>query len=488
MKKLEDLLNGIKVLQQKGNISIGIKEIVSDSRKVESDCLFVAIRGTQSDGHAFISGAIEKGATAIVCEQLPETIQPNVAYIQVPDSSMALGILVSNFYDRPSEKLKLVGITGTNGKTTTVTLLYRLMESLGYKAGLISTVVYKVHDISYDSTHTTPDAITLNRLLAEMVEKGCEFCFMEVSSHSLVQNRTAGLKFAGAIFSNITHDHLDYHQTFENYIKAKKLLFDGLDNSAFALINIDDKNGRVMVQNTRALVKTYAMKSMADFRVKILESHFEGMHLQVDGIDFMTPFIGEFNAYNLLAVYATAVLLGFDKTEVLTHLSALRDVPGRFQAVRSTNGITAIVDYAHTPDALVNVLNTINQLRKGNEKLITVVGAGGNRDKTKRPIMAKVCAEKSDKVIITSDNPRFEEPADIIADMMTGVDAAHKAKVVSIIDRREAIKTAVLMANTGDIILIAGKGHENYQEIKGVKHHFDDMEEVKNAFDLINTK
>ncbi len=485
MKSLQELTKNVNIIKIIGNNDIVIRKIESDSRKVEERDLFVAVRGTQADGHAFILKAIEKGASAIVCEELPSEIPSHIVFILVKNSAKALGQLACNFYNNPSHKLKLVGITGTNGKTTTVTLLYKLFESLGYKAGLISTVVYKVHNKTYDSTHTTPDALTLNRLLNEMVEEGCMCAFMEVSSHSLVQYRTEGLKFTGAIFSNITHDHLDYHENFDNYLQAKKRLFDNLPADAFALTNIDDKNGRVMVQNTQARVKTYAMKTMADFNVKIFESHFEGMHLMIDGKEMHTPFIGQFNAYNLLAVYSTAVLLGIDPVVALTHLSSLYDVPGRFQTFRSSNGIIAIVDYAHTPDALVNVLNTINQLRKGNEQLITVVGAGGNRDRTKRPIMARVCVENSDRVIITSDNPRNEDPESIIKDMLEGVEENNRKKVLTITDRAEAIKTATLLAHPGDIILIAGKGHENYQEIKGIKYHFDDREEIVKAFENI---
>lgn len=478
LKTLHEILNGIKPQKILGDLTTNITDVQFDSRKVSDGTLFIAVAGTQTDGHSFISKAIESGARAVVCEVLPEQANNTVVWIVVNDSAQALGEIASNFYGNPSEKLKLVGITGTNGKTTTVTLLYRLFKSLGFKSGLISTVVYCVDDKTFDSTHTTPDPIALNSLMAEMVAVGCEYCFMEVSSHSLVQKRTAGLKFKGALFSNITHDHLDYHKTFENYLAAKKLFFDHLGKDAFAIVNVDDRNGRVMVQNSGAEVKTYAMRSAADFKVKVLESHFDGMQLVLDGSDFWTPLIGEFNAYNLLVVYSAAVMLGQDKMTVLSHLSSFREVPGRFETVRSTNGITAIVDYAHTPDALVNVLKTINQIRKGGEQLITVVGAGGNRDRTKRPIMARVCTEYSDKVIITSDNPRNEEPEDIIKDMMVGVDEKSKGKTVSIVDRREAIKTAVLLAKSGDIILVAGKGHETYQEVKGVKHHFDDKEEL----------
>ncbi len=479
MATLNNILQSVNSLKIIGNSASDISNIQFDSRKVASGSLFVAIPGTQFDGHDFIPKSIELGAIAIVCERLPNNPNPDVVWVQVVNAAETLGIVASNFFGHPSNKLKLVGITGTNGKTTTATLLYRLFRSLGFKCGLISTVIYCIEDKTFDSTHTTPDQLALNKLMAEMVNVGCQYCFMEVSSHSLAQNRVAGLNFAGGIFSNITHDHLDFHGTLDNYIKAKKSFFDSLNKGAFAIINNDDRNGHIMVQNTKATVKTYAMRSVADFKVKVIESHFDGMQLQIDGKDFWTPLIGEFNAYNLLAIYATAIMLGEEKELVLQHLSSFHEVPGRFEAVRSNKRITAIVDYAHTPDALVNVLKTINQIRKGKgEQLITVVGAGGNRDKTKRPIMAKVCVENSDKVIITSDNPRFEEPEDIVKDMVAGIDEKYKAKTLTIIDRREAIKTAFMLAHEGDIILVAGKGHENYQEIKGVKHHFDDKEEI----------
>lgn len=482
MKTLDNILKNIKLLKTIGSTSIEISNVQFDSRNVKQGSLFIAVSGTQNDGHQFISKAIELGASAIVCEKLPENPGTIVSWVVVADSAEALGIIASNFYNNPSSKLKLYGITGTNGKTTTVTLLYRLFKGLGYKVGLISTVEYKVDDKVFESTHTTPDPIALNSLMAQMIEEGCTHCFMEVSSHSLAQKRTAGLEFDGAIFSNITHDHLDYHQTFDNYLKAKKLFFDNLSEKAFALVNLDDRNGRVMVQNTKAMVKTYAMRSIADFKVKVIESHFDGMQLILDGNEFWTPLIGEFNAYNLLAIYATAILAGEEKLEVQRLLSSFREVRGRFESVRSKDGITAIIDYAHTPDALVNVLKTIHQIRKGDEQVITVVGAGGNRDKTKRPIMARVCVENSNRVIITSDNPRFEEPEDIIIDMIAGVDAPYKNRTLTITDRREAIKTATMLAKPGDIILIAGKGHETYQDVKGVKHHFDDMEIIKELF------
>jgi UDP-N-acetylmuramoyl-L-alanyl-D-glutamate--2,6-diaminopimelate ligase len=478
LKKLKDILNNVNPIKIIGITDIAITDVHFDSRKVSKGSVFVAVPGTQADGHAFIPKALELGASVVVCERLPETPEKDVVWVVVKNSSDALGWMAANFYDNPSERLHLVGITGTNGKTTTVTMLYRLFKSLGYKVGLISTVTYFVDEKEYESTHTTPDQLALNKLMAEMVEAGCQYCFMEVSSHALSQNRVSGLKFKGALFSNLTHDHLDFHSSFDNYLKAKKSFFDNLDKDAFALVNLDDRNGRVMVQNTNAQIRTYAMHTMADLKVKVVESHFDGMQLVLDGTDFWTPIIGEFNAYNLLAIYGAAILLGEDKLEVKRLLSTFREVRGRFETVRSKNGITAIVDYAHTPDALVNVLKTIHQIRKGDEQLITVVGAGGNRDKTKRPIMAKVCAEQSDKLIITSDNPRFEEPEDIIKDMMAGVELLYKSKTLAITDRREAIKTAVMMARPGDIILVAGKGHETYQDVKGVKSHFDDHEEL----------
>jgi len=485
MKDFDKILKGIEIIKIIGNINIQINEIHFDSRKVKNCDVFVAVKGTQSDGHDYIAAAIEKGAKIIVCEHLPENRPEGVAWVVVKDSAAALGILISKYFDNPSEKLSLVGVTGTNGKTTTATFLYRLFKLFGHKVGLISTVVYKVDEKEYESTHTTPDALTLNNLLYEMVNEGCKYCFMEVSSHSLAQNRTAGLKFAGAIFTNITHDHLDYHLTFDNYLKSKKLLFDNLDKNSFALINIDDRNGRIMVQNTKAKVKTYALHTLADFKAKIIESHFGGMQLQINGTDFLTPLVGEFNAYNILAVYGAAILLGADKIETLKLLSTFKEVSGRFETLRSKNGIIAIVDYAHTPDALVNVLKTIHQIKNSSQKIITVVGAGGNRDKTKRPIMAKVCSEMSDKVILTSDNPRFEEPEDIINDMLAGVEESKRNNVVTIVNRHEAIKTSVMLAQSNDIILLAGKGHETYQDIKGVKHHFDDKEEIIKIFNTL---
>lgn len=488
MKKLTDLLKNVQTLQIAGDTDIAIENICFDSRIVTKGSLFVATRGTHTDGHGYIQMSIDKGATTIVCEEMPASLLPNITYISVKDSSNALGYIASNFYDNPSSKMKLVGVTGTNGKTTTATLLYRISKQLGYRAGLISTVRYMVHDKEVPATHTTPDALQLNKLMNDMVLNGCEYCFMEVSSHSVVQHRIAGLHFAGGIFSNLTHDHLDFHKTFEEYLRAKQLFFDGLPKDAFALVNTDDRNGRIMAQNTKAMVKTYALKSMADFKCKIIESHLDGMQIQLDGNEVWTRFIGEFNAYNLTSVYATCILLGHKKDEILKILSTLTAVDGRFEYQTSDSGITAIVDYAHTPDALVNVLKTINQIRKGNEQVITVVGAGGDRDRTKRPIMAKVSAEMSDKLILTSDNPRSEEPADIIAEMYAGVPVTDQKKVLCITDRREAIKTACMMAQKGDIILVAGKGHENYQDVKGVKHHFDDKEEIANIFKILSNK
>ncbi|HDP74486.1 MAG TPA: UDP-N-acetylmuramoyl-L-alanyl-D-glutamate--2,6-diaminopimelate ligase [Bacteroidales bacterium] len=482
MAKLQNVIPVKLITQTVGNINVDIDELTFDSRKVKPGSCFVAIRGTQSDGHSYIPQALESGATAIVSETLPDECPSNVTFIQVVDSLAALGYMASAFHGNPSQRLKLVGITGTNGKTTTATLLYRLVKQMGHKAGLLSTVVNYVDDIEVPSTHTTPDPIQLNILLKQMVEAGCDYCFMEVSSHSVVQNRIAGLTFAGGIFSNITHDHLDYHKTFAEYLKAKKRFFDDLPTEAFALTNIDDRNGTVMVQNTKAKVYSYSLRSMADFRCKLIENHFDGMMLNIDGIEVWTRLIGRFNAYNLLAIYATLMLLGFDKNDVLTSISDVTPVSGRFEYVRSSHGVTAVVDYAHTPDALENVIKTINEIKSDNQRLITVVGAGGNRDKTKRPVMAKVAAELSDIVILTSDNPRFEEPEDIINHMKAGVDASQAKKMITIVDRREAIRTACMLALKGDIILVAGKGHENYQEIKGVKHHFDDKEALTEIF------
>ena len=475
MRLLKDILYRVALREVVGSTAVEISAISFDSRRVEKNSLFVAIIGTQSDGHAYIEDTIKKGAIVIVCEELPVTINEKVTYIKVKDASLSLGVIASNFYDNPSEKLKLVGVTGTNGKTTTVTLLFNLFRKLGYKAGLLSTVKNQINDEIIPSTHTTPDAIQLNALLSQMLDKGCTHCFMEVSSHAVVQNRIAGIHFTGGVFTNITHDHLDYHKTFEEYIKAKKRFFDKLSSDAFALTNKDDVNGDVILQNTKAVKKTYSLRSMADFKCKVVENQFGGLLLNIDNQDMWSKLIGSFNAYNLLAVYATAILLNEEKANVLTALSTLDAVEGRFQYVTSGSGIIGIVDYAHTPDALMNVLKTINDIRTGNEQVITVVGCGGDRDSAKRPIMAQIACELSSKVILTSDNPRSEEPDAIIKQMQKGVNAINYKKTISITDRSEAIKMSCSLAKKGDIILVAGKGHEKYQEIKGVKHSFDDM-------------
>jgi len=479
--KLETLLGGIKPLKAT-TTAVEIKNIRFDSRLVEQGDLFVATRGTVVDGHTFISKAIAQGAVAVVCETLPEEMPSNVAFVQVEDSAETLGILAANFYGNPSHNLTLVGVTGTNGKTTIATLLYQLMRALGYKVGLFSTVRNYVNDKPVEATHTTPNPMEMNALLAQMVEAGCEYAFTECSSHAIDQRRIAGLKFKGGIFTNLTRDHLDYHKTVENYLKAKKRFFDDLPADAFALTNLDDKNGLVMLQNTQAIKKTYSLREFADFKTRILEDGFDGMLLEMNEHEIMLPFIGRFNASNLSAVFGTAVLLGFDEVEVLTKLSTLHAVSGRFETLRAPQGYTAIVDYAHTPDALDNVLSTINEIREGEGNLIIVVGCGGNRDKGKRPIMAKISVTQSDRVILTSDNPRFEDPQAILNDMLTGIDASNKRKVLVIVDRREAIKTACALAQRGDVILVAGKGHENYQIINDVKHHFDDKEEIINCF------
>jgi UDP-N-acetylmuramoyl-L-alanyl-D-glutamate--2,6-diaminopimelate ligase len=482
MKKLSDILKRINPISVIGISNIEISRIDFDSRKVDRGSLFVAVKGTQSDGHQYISASIEKGAVAIICETIPAHIEKSVCYIQVDNSSEALALAASEYYDNPSRKLKLVGITGTNGKTTIATLLYRLFIKSGYQVGLLSTVENFIGNKSIPTSHTTPDAVQINSLLAEMVEAQCEFCFMEVSSHAIDQNRIGGLNFVGGAFTNLTHEHLDYHKTFKDYIDAKKKFFDKLPKSAFALTNADDKNGRIMLQNCMASQKYYALKSMADYKCKVLEQHFDGMLLQIDGIEVWTHFMGQFNAYNLLAVFAVAIELGLDKIEILEIISHLKPVNGRFESIHSNSGILAIVDYAHTPDALKNVLDTIGQIRQANDKLITVVGAGGNRDKSKRPEMGKIVSDLSDRVIFTSDNPRNEEPGEIIDDIKVGVSAGNLSKILTIPDRKEAIKTACLLAQSGDIVLVAGKGHETYQEIKGVRTHFDDKEVIKEVF------
>ena len=480
--KLIELLNNVKVLNTFGNTEVEVTGVNIDSRRIEKGHLFVAIPGTQTDGHKYIPKAIELGATSILCEQMPEEQIDGVSYIIVESTESVVGIVATRFFGDPSRKLKLVGVTGTNGKTTIATLLYNMFRKFGHKCGLLSTVCNYIEDEAIPADHTTPDSIELNRLLAQMVDAGCDYAFMECSSHAIAQKRIGGLKFAGGIFTNLTRDHLDYHKTVENYRNAKKAFFDDLGKDAFAITNADDKNGLFMVQNTKAQVKTYSIRSMADFKAKIIECHFEGMYLDINGKEVGVQFIGKFNVSNLLAVYGAAIMLGKKPEDILVILSTLKSVSGRLEPIRSPEGYTAIVDYAHTPDALENVLNTINEVLNGKGKVITVCGAGGNRDKGKRPIMAQTAAKLSDKVIITSDNPRFEEPQDIINDMLAGLDNKQMKKVVSIVDRKEAIRTASMMAEKGDVILIAGKGHEDYQEIKGVKHHFDDREVVREIF------
>lgn len=472
----------IKVLDKpeiKGNVSVKISGIQSDSRKVESGCLFVAVRGTAVDGHKFVASAIEKGAVTIVCEEIPEGLEGKCTFVLVKDSAVALGKLIAQWYDNPSDKLILVGVTGTNGKTTIATLLYNMFRKMGHKVGLISTVCNYIDAEAVPTEHTTPDPLTLHALMARMVDAGCEYAFMEVSSHAIDQKRISGLSFNGGIFTNLTRDHLDYHKTVENYLKAKKKFFDDLPASAFALTNLDDKSGMVMLQNTKAKKLTYSLRTLADFKGKILESHFDGTELLINNREVSVQFVGRFNAYNLLAVYGAAVALGKEPEEILITLSTLHSVAGRFETIRSPKGFTVIVDYAHTPDALTNVLNGIHEVLDGNGKVITVVGCGGNRDKGKRPMMAKEAVRLSDQVILTSDNPRFEEPDSIIEDMVAGLSTADMDKTLCITDRKQAIKTAITLAQKGDVVLVAGKGHEDYQEVKGIKHHFDDRETVR---------
>ena len=482
--KLEELLSCIKIKQHIGNKDLEIRGLEIDSRNIKPGYLFIAIKGTATDGHTFIEKAIENGASAILCMEIPENIRPEIAYIQVEDTEDAVVRVATNFYGNPTSKMKLIGVTGTNGKTTIATLLFHMFQKMGYKCGLCSTVCNYIQDEAIPTSHTTPDPITLNRLLGRMADEGCAYAFMEVSSHAVAQKRIGGLTFAGGIFTNLTRDHLDYHKTFENYRDAKKAFFDNLPKEAFAITNADDKNGMIMVQNTAATVKTYSMMRMADFNGKILEESFDGMYLSINDQEVSVPFIGRFNVYNLLAVYAATIMLGKDPLNTLVTLSTMTPVNGRFETIRSKNGVTAIVDYAHTPDALVNVLNTINDIVKGKSNVITVCGAGGNRDKGKRPIMAREAADHSDRVIITSDNPRFEKPEDIIKDMTDGLTPEQTQKVITITNRKEAIKAACLMAQPNDVILVAGKGHENYQEIEGVKHHFDDHEVIKECFGI----
>lgn len=485
MKILKDILYKVAIEAVKGPTDIAINKIEFNSRKIELNDVFVAIKGSLSDGHTFIDKALELGASAIICETFPERIVNGVTYIQVKSSNEALAFLSANFYENPSQKLRLVGVTGTNGKTTIASLLYQLFKNAGYKVGLLSTVKILVDETEYNATHTTPDSLTINRFLNEMVEKGCEFCFMEVSSHGVHQKRTDALQFEGGIFTNLSHDHLDYHNTFAEYRDVKKSFFDHLPKSAFAIINVDDKNGVVMVQNTKAKKVTYALKSYADYRAQILENQFTGLLLKVNTHELWTKLIGSFNAYNLLAIFATAIELGLEEQEALRLVSALESVSGRFQYIISESKITAIVDYAHTPDALENVLKTIENIRTRNEQLITVVGCGGDRDKSKRPIMANIASELSDKAIFTSDNPRTENPEAILEEMEKGVEPQNFKKTLSIIDRKQAIKTACQFANSGDIILIAGKGHETYQEINNIRYDFDDMKIVKELLEQL---
>lgn len=484
---LSDVLYKVSLKLVDGNTSVEVKDLQIDSRRVKSGGAFVAVRGGVADGHQFIEKAIENGAAVIVCEELPADKKESVTYVQVENSAIAAALMANNFYGKPSEKVKLLGVTGTNGKTTIATLLYKLFTSLGYKCGLLSTVENQIGETVVPATHTTPDAISLNYLLSQMVEAGCTHVFMETSSHAVHQHRTTGLEYAGGIFSNITHDHLDYHKTFDEYIRVKKSFFDSLSSTAFAISNADDKRGTVMLQNTNAKKYYYSLKTVAEFKGKILDNNLSGLMMTVNEVEVHFRLIGEFNAYNLLAVYGAAICLGEDKQEVLTALSMLTGAEGRFDySVSPKEKLIAIVDYAHTPDALLNVLATIKKLKKGFEQVITVVGCGGDRDRAKRPVMAEAACEYSDRVIFTSDNPRSEDPAQIIKDMEEGLAVSYKRKYISIVDRKEAIKTAISLAKAEDIILIAGKGHEKYQEIKGVRNHFDDKEIVKEMFDVLD--
>lgn len=480
--KLKDLLSDIEVVDIAGDVEMDVKGIDSDSRKCEDGFLFIAIKGVQVDGHNYIQNALDQGAKAVVYSEKIDTSVQGITYVKVEDSLGAAGKIASHWYGNPSDKLVLVGVTGTNGKTTTATLLYQMFRKLGHKAGLLSTVANYVNDTEYHATHTTPDPISLNLMLAKMVGEGCEYAFMEVSSHAIHQKRISGLSFNGGIFTNLTQDHLDYHKTMEEYLKAKKAFFDNLPSSAFALTNIDDKNGMVMLQNTKAAKHTYSVKALADFKGKIIEKHFDGTSISINDRELEVQFVGVFNVYNLLAVYGTTILLGQDPEQVLLILSRLKSVSGRFETIRSPKGYTAIVDYAHTPDAITNVLTAIHDVLNGKGRVITVVGCGGNRDKTKRPIMAQESVRLSNQVILTSDNPRFEEPEMIIHDMEDGLTEDQLASTLSIVNREQAIKTACALAKSGDVILIAGKGHEDYQDVKGVKHHFDDREIVRSIF------
>lgn len=482
--KLNDILVGLTSAEVTGSADREVSDVVIDSRRVVAGALFVAIRGTQVDGHRFIPMAIEKGATSIVCEQLPDELSEDVTYIRVPDCEAAVGPIATLFFGNPTKRMKLVGVTGTNGKTTIATLLYKMFRAMGFKAGLISTVCNYIDDEAVPTDHTTPDAVTLNALLGRMADAGCEYAFMECSSHAIAQKRIGGLTFAGGIFTNLTRDHLDYHLTVENYLKAKKAFFDSLPKDAFMVTNLDDKNGMVMAQNTNSHIYTYSLRTMSDFKGRILEHDFEGMLLEINRVEVFVRFVGKFNASNLLAVYGAACLLGREPMDVLTVLSTLTPVSGRFETVRSPKGFTAVVDYAHTPDAITNVLRAIGEVVEGKGNIITVVGAGGNRDKGKRPIMAQEAVKGSARVILTSDNPRFEDPEDILADMLAGLDDEQRRNVITITDRRDAIRTACMLAQKGDVILVAGKGHEDYQEVKGVKHHFDDREILKEEFGI----
>ncbi|MBR3612928.1 MAG: UDP-N-acetylmuramoyl-L-alanyl-D-glutamate--2,6-diaminopimelate ligase [Bacteroidaceae bacterium] len=483
--KLSELIRNIQYTQiVLPKEEVEVTGVNIDSRKVEAGDMFIAVRGTQADGHQFIPAAEEKGAVAIVCETMPEQLHPEKAYIKIANAQSATGQLATTFYGNPSEKLKLVGVTGTNGKTTIATLLYELFRGMGHKCGLLSTVCNYIDGTPYPSTHTTPDAVNLNKLLGQMADEGCEYAFMEVSSHALAQERVGGLRFAGGIFTNLTRDHMDFHETMDNYLKCKKSFFDTLPRDAFAITNMDDKNGPVMVQNTRADIKKYSTRTLCDYKGRIVETHLDGMILEFNNREFATPLTGRFNVSNLLAIYGAAVELGKEPDEVLRVLSTLKPVSGRFETLHSPNGAAAIVDYAHTPDAIKNVLGTVNEVLRGRGNIITVVGAGGNRDKGKRPLMAQEAVKGSNRVIITSDNPRFEEPQEIINDMLAGLTDEQKKNVLSIADRKEAIRTACALAQKGDVVVVAGKGHENYQDIKGVKHHFDDKEVIREIFNI----
>ena len=483
--ELNEILKSLKTCEvASGTAATLVTDVTIDSRQVTPGALFAAIRGTQVDGHTYIDKAIANGATTILCETLPDTLTEGITYVRVPDSEAAIGPVATTFFGNPTRRLRLVGVTGTNGKTTIATLLYKMFRAFGHKAGLLSTVCNYINDQAIPTDHTTPDAVTLNRLLSRMADEGCEYAFMECSSHAIAQHRIGGLTFAGGIFTNLTRDHLDYHKTVDAYLRAKKAFFDALPSTAFMLTNLDDKNGLVMAQNTHASVHTYSLRTMADFKGRILEHHFEGMLLEINRQEVFVQFLGKFNASNLLAVYGAACLLGKEPLDVLTVLSTLHPVAGRLEAIRSPQGITAVVDYAHTPDAINNVLKAVGEVVAGKGHIITVVGAGGNRDKGKRPLMAQEAVKGSDRVIITSDNPRFEEPQDIIIDMLAGLDEQQRRDVISIVDRREAIRTACMMAQKGDIIVVAGKGHEDYQEVRGVKHHFDDREVLREIFGI----